>query len=74
MTRPRHSSNNTIRHRKCFSHNSTDYRGLANWSYLNKVFSFSDTIMDYKERPEFSPSEHGLSPSFRLTNFSKLKG
>lgn len=30
--------------------------------------------MDYKERPEFDPAEHGLSPSFRLTNFTKLKG
>ena len=47
---------------------------MANWSDLNKVFSFSDTIMDYKQRPEFNPTEHGLSPGFRLTNFSKLKG
>ena len=35
---------------------------------------FSDQNMDYRERPEFNPSEHGLSPGFRLTNFSKLKG
>ena len=35
---------------------------------------FSDKIMDYKDRPEFDPSEHGLDAGFRLTNFSKLKG
>ena len=41
---------------------------------LKIIFTFSDQIMDYRERPEFNPSEHGLSPGFRLTNFSKLKG
>lgn len=30
--------------------------------------------MSYKDRAEFSPAEHGLNPSFRLTNFTKLKG
>ena len=30
--------------------------------------------MSYKDRAEFSPTEHGLDPNFRLTNFTKLKG
>jgi len=33
-----------------------------------------ETKMSYKDRAEFSPAEHGLDPSFRLTNFTKLKG
>ena len=30
--------------------------------------------MSYKDRAEFSPTEHGLDANFRLTNFTKLKG
>jgi len=30
--------------------------------------------MSYKDRDAFSPSDHGLDPKFRLTNFTKLKG
>jgi hypothetical protein len=28
----------------------------------------------YKDRPAFDPAAHGLSPDFRLTSFTKLKG
>jgi len=35
---------------------------------------FSINKMSYKDRAEFCPVEHGLDPSFRLTNFTKLKG
>jgi len=30
--------------------------------------------MSYKDRAEFDPCEHGLEASFRLTNYTKLKG
>jgi len=30
--------------------------------------------MSYRERAEFDPAQHGLEPSFRLTNYTKLKG
>jgi len=30
--------------------------------------------MEKKERKRFVPEDYGLSPNFRLTNYTKMKG
>ena len=47
---------------------------LMFYFYYDLFSDIRETKMSYKDRAEFSPAEHGLDPSFRLTNFTKLKG
>ena len=47
---------------------------LMVYLYYDLFSDIRETKMSYKDRAEFSPAEHGLDPSFRLTNFTKLKG